>query len=221
MFAIVAPVMLRQPAGATAAKDALVSIRWRPLLVPLAVTLFGGAVFYAPIVEIPIKLDDVGVDNAGAIGAISALVAFATSLAAFVFGRVAESGPKRLLPIAFGTAGGGLAIVGFAASPLIVAIGGVVASAGCGLLLPTLLLWVVGNLDFVQRARVTGAWTAATFFGQFLCPLAILALGGLFGGLSGALVALGLVAMVMAFVLPRLDIFTEPTSHESATARVR
>nr|WP_294638211.1 MFS transporter [uncultured Rhodococcus sp.] len=204
VFAVIAPIMLWQPHSVTKIKDHAVSIHWRPLLLPLAVTLFGGAVFYAPIVQIPIKLDAVGVDNPGAIGAVSAIVAVATAIAALTFGRVAEVGPKRLLPIAFSTAGLGLAFFGLASTPLTVAVGGVIASAGCGLLLPTLLLWVVSDLEFALRARGTGAWTAATFSGQFLSPLLVLALGGL----PIALVAIGAAAVVLAVALPRLGDFT-------------
>ncbi|MGB3168315.1 MAG: hypothetical protein WBB62_02440, partial [Rhodococcus sp. (in: high G+C Gram-positive bacteria)] len=74
----------------------------------------------------------------------------------------------------------------------------------CGLLLPTLLLWVVSDLEFAQRARGTGAWTAATFSGQFLSPLLVLALGSL----PIALVAIGAASVVLAVALPRLGEFT-------------
>lgn len=208
VFAVITPLMLWQPRSVATVRGPADSIGWRPLLLPLTVTLFGGAVFYAPIVQIPIKLDSVGVDSPGAIGAVSAVVALATALAAFVFGRVSESGPKRLLPIAFGMAGLGLIFVGLASSPSTVAVGGVIASAGCGLLLPTLLVWVVADLEFTQRARGTGAWTAAMFFGQFLSPLIVLTLGAAHGSLLGALVAMGTVSIVLAAALPRIGQFT-------------
>ncbi|KQU44368.1 hypothetical protein ASG84_12780 [Rhodococcus sp. Leaf278] len=215
VFAILTPILLWQPRSTTTMQDLVASIRWRPLLKPLAVTLFGGAVFYTPIVQIPIKLDAVGVNNTATIGIVSALVALATALAALTFGRVSDAGPKMLLPIAFGASGIGLAVVGLASNPLFVAVGGIIASAGCGLLLPTLLHWVVSDLDYAQRARGTGAWTAAMFTGEFLCPLVVVALGAVFGGLTGALIALGTASVLMAVMLPRLGSFTVDTTPSS------
>ncbi|MBY6708636.1 MFS transporter [Rhodococcus sp. BP-241] len=209
LFAIIAPLVLWQPRSTATVHRTGAPVHWRPLLVPLAVTLFGGAVFYAPIVQIPITLDAVGVDNAGTIGAVSAVVAVATALAAFTFGRVSGAGPKVLLPIAFGASGVGLAMVGLAATPLLVAAGGIVASAGCGLLLPTLLLAVVSDLDFAQRARGTGAWTAAMFSGEFASPLVVVALGAVFGGLGSALVAFGAAAVLLAVLVPTLAAFPD------------
>jgi hypothetical protein len=61
--------------------------------------------------------------------------------------------------------------------------------------------WAVSGLAFEQRGRGTGLWTGFLFFGQFACPLIILALEVPFGGLSPALGALGIASLVVALAL--------------------
>ena len=77
-------------------------------------------------------------------------------------------------------------------------LGAVVASAGTGLLLPTLLVWALSGLTFEQRGRGTGLWTAALFLGEFVCPLLVLGLAAALGGLGAAIVLVGAVALVAA-----------------------
>ncbi|MGU3437722.1 MFS transporter [Actinomycetes bacterium M1A6_2h] len=205
VFALLVPLALWSPAKtARVTNSALSPIDWRSLAVPLAVTAFGGVVFYVPIVEIPYALSDVGMTGAGAIGAVSALVAVATAVGAISFMRIGMFGPKVLLPSAFGAAGLGIAIIGLAGTPIVVAIGGVIASVGCGVLLPTLLTWVLGALKFEERGRGTGAWTACLFIGQFSSALVVLAIAAAVGGLFPALVTVGVISLVLAFVATRL-----------------
>ena len=160
-------------------------------------SLFGGIIFYTPIVELSYALDGVGVKSVAAIGAISAVASAATATGAFLFGRLSRRGTATLLPIAFGLAGVGLLVMGLSSTPALTAVGAVVTSSGTGLMLPTLLTWALSSLTFDQRGRGTGLWTASLFIGQFFCPLLILALTTGVGGLAGALVALGAAALVM------------------------
>ncbi|HEX8497629.1 MAG TPA: hypothetical protein VF661_10595, partial [Actinomycetales bacterium] len=134
---------------------------------------------------------------------ISAFAALATAIGALSFSRVAGRGPSALLPVALTAAGCGLLVMGAgsaAGSVPLVAAGAVLCSVGTGLLLPTLLTWAQHSLTAETRGRGTGMWTAAFFIGQFICPLAILALAALLGGLSAALMAVGVGALVLAGV---------------------
>ncbi|MDJ0392481.1 MFS transporter [Rhodococcus sp. G-MC3] len=98
VFAGSVAVLLWQPSAPTEDQThpTLQPVQWRPLLAPLTVTLFGGIVFYIPIVEIPYALSNVGVSGSGAIGAVSALAALGTALGAISFGKLGTFGPKRL-----------------------------------------------------------------------------------------------------------------------------
>ena len=189
VFAVLAAVLLWQPRepsdpNPAAETRSLAPLPAGSLLVPCLVTLFGGVVFYTPIVQLPYVLDDAGVSEIAAIGAISAVASAATAAGAFTFGRVADRGTARLLPIAFALAGTGLLVVAVAPSVAVITVGAVLASAGNGLLLPTLLVWALAGLSFEQRGRGTGLWTAALFLGEFICPLLVLALAAALGGLS-------------------------------------
>jgi MFS family permease len=202
VFAVLAARLLWQPKGpddnaGSGAKRALPPIPWHALRAPVLVSLFGGIIFYTPIVELSYALDGVGVKSVAAIGAISAVASAATATGAFLFGRLSRRGTATLLPIAFGLAGVGLLVMGLSSTPALTAVGAVVTSSGTGLMLPTLLTWALSSLTFDQRGRGTGLWTASLFIGQFFCPLLILALTTGVGGLAGAWVALGAAALVM------------------------
>ncbi len=197
VFAALVPLVLRQPAGVgQLGVRSLPPVDWQRLRLPCLTTLFGGIVFYAPIVELSFKLDTLGITSTATIGAVSAMAAVATAAGAITFGRVAGRGPATLLPVAFGLAGIGLVVLGFAEAVPLVGVGAVVTSSGCGLLLPTLLTWALGTLSPEQRGRGTGLWTAGLFVGQFVCPIAILGVKAAFGSLGAALVLLGVLALL-------------------------
>jgi MFS family permease len=89
-----------------------------------------------------------------------------------------------------------------------VLIGAIVAGYGSGILLPSLVTWVVSRTRFEERGRATGWWTAAFFFGQFVTPLIM---GALTAGTGAPLpvavgivgIAAAVVAAILAFVLRR------------------
>jgi MFS family permease len=181
---------------------ALPPVPWRLIAVPCLVTLFGGIVFYTPIAELSLVLASVGVTSTATIGLLSAIASLATAAGGFTFGRVARRGPAVLLPVALALAGVGLVVVGVSPAVPVIAVGAVIASAGTGLLLPTLLTWALSGLDFAERGRGTGMWTAAMFIGQFFCPLVLLAVSVPLGGLSGAVLALGVLTALVAAAAP-------------------
>ncbi|MGY1697481.1 MFS transporter [Geodermatophilus sp. SYSU D00814] len=205
-----------QPAPAPARSEPLPRLPWSQLALPVGVTLVGGLVFYVLIVELSFALDAIGVESTGAIGAISALGSLGTAVGAFSFGRLARLGPAATVPAAFALSGAGLLGLGSAGTVPAVVAAAVVTGLGNGLLLPSMLSWALGSLSFEQRGRATGVWTSALFVGQFVCPLAVLALSGALGGLGAALTLLGAVSVVAA-VGVRLS-RPAPTAAVAATA---
>jgi MFS family permease len=200
-----------EAARAAEAAQAKTRIPWRLLALPLIVTLFGGFAFFVVLVEPPVIYGTLGLTDPQAIGPISAAASIATAILAFLFARVARLGAKVLLPIAFGAMAVGYVIVWVAAGagslPGVIA-GVLVASAGTGLLLPTLVAWSVGRIPFASRGRSTGVWTSAFFLGQFVTPLVI-------GAISGALaievaVAVGIVGIACAVVALALAAVVKP-----------
>lgn len=201
VFAVLCPLLLWRPVAAAADASRDVPMRWRPLLIPLAVTFVGGILFYAPIVELSYLLDAIGVSSPGIIGLVSGFASAATALGALLFSRISTWGPRRLLAASFLLIGAGLAGMGVGNTATSIAAGAIVASAGAGVLLPTLVTWVLSQLDFEQRGRGTGAWTASLFTGEFICPILVIGLAALFGGLPPAIIVLGAASAATALVV--------------------
>jgi MFS family permease len=190
----------RAPAGAATRGRRLPGVPWRDLLVPCLVTLVGGIIFYALIVQLSFVLDDAGVASTATIGALSALMSVATAAGSLAFARLTGQSPRRLLPVAFAVSAAGLLVVAATSSVALITLGAVLTGAGTGLLLPTLLTWATNRLSFEQRGRGTGLWTGALFIGEFLCPLLIAGIGAAVGGLRPALAVLAALAAVLAVV---------------------
>ncbi|GAB2524939.1 MFS transporter [Nocardiopsis aegyptia] len=179
------------------AAERTAAVPWRLLLVPCLVTLFSGVLFYALPVQLPFVLTAAGAGSAGQIGGISALMSLGTAAGAALFGKLAGLSPRVLVPAELGLAAAGLGVVFAAPSVPVVIAGAVVTGFGTGLLLPTMIVWAVDRLDFEQRGRGTGLCAGALFFGQFLSPLAVAALGAGTGGTLPGLGVLGAVAAVV------------------------
>ena len=196
--------LLWQPAAPirTAATEGrrLPRVPWRQLLTPCLVTLVGGIIFYALIVQLSFVLDGAGVTSTATIGAISAIMSLATAGGSGAFAKLSGFTPRRLLPIAFGFSAIGLAVVFATGSVPVITAGAVLTGAGTGLMLPTLLTWATNGLPFEQRGRGTGLWTGTLFVGEFLSPLLIAGIGAGAGGLRPALGVLAVIAAVLAVV---------------------
>jgi MFS family permease len=202
--------LLWQPAAgpdAAAKGRRLPPVPWRQLAAPCLVSVVGGVVFYALIVQLSFVLDGVGVTSTATIGGISAAMSLATAVGSGAFAKLSRFTPKVLLPIGFGLSAVGLAVVSATKSVPVITAGAVLTGAGTGLLLPTMLTWAINRLQFDQRGRGTGIWTGVLFIGQFTSPLLIAGIGAGIGGLQPALGVLAVVAAVLAVVtllaLPR------------------
>lgn len=203
---IVIPMVLKlwEPARTEPTTTGRTPVPWRQIAAPAAVTLFGGIIFYALIVHLPYLITGLGVGDAALIGLAAAIASLATAAGAISFRFLAKFGTRNLLALSFGLAAVGLFLVSIAGNvPLLIA-GAVVASAGTGVLLPTLLTWAVNGLEFQQRGRGTGIWTGTLFIGQFLTPIVLGAAAAALGNLSVALGALGVAcALALLAVLVR------------------
>lgn len=196
-------VLIWQPAGHAAGTFThrnLAPLPWRQLLAPCLVTIFGGIVFYALLVQLSFVLTGIGITSTATIGGITAVMSLATAIGAGLFGQLSSRSPRTLLPVEFALSGLGLVVVFLGSSLPVVTIGAVLTGFGTGLLLPTLLTWAINRLTFEQRGRGTGVWTSTLFLGQFVSPILLTAIGASIGGLQAALGVLGVLAGIMAVV---------------------
>lgn len=176
---------------------------WRRIWLSLVVAVFGGFTFYVMVVETSYLVVGAGVPatQTGTIGGVATLVSLAMAVGAFVFPWLARWGVRTLLPIAFGAQAIGMILVWLAPSLTLLVVGAVVASLGSGVLLPSLLTWVVSHTRFDERGRVTGWFIASFYFGQFVTPLVVAAVAAPVGGLTAGIGVVGVVAAVVAAVL--------------------
>lgn len=178
-------------------------VPWRRILVRLFVTLFGGFTFYVLIIEVSYLVVDTGISaaNTEAIGGVAAVASLATAAGGLLFARLTKVRPARLLPVAFGLQSVGMMVIGVLPVLPAVIVGAIISSLGSGLLLPSLLTWVVTTANFEERGRVTGWWTASFYLGQFLTPILTGAIGAAFGGLAAAVGIVGGCAAVVAIAV--------------------
>ncbi|MFF8320879.1 MFS transporter [Streptomyces bobili] len=163
-------------------------------------TVFGAVVFYTVPVEMSYLLDDLDVDSTGVIGAVTAVASAATVLGSLVFTRLTGD-PRRRLPVLLLPCAAGFLVMGVADGlPLLIA-GAVLNCFGTGLLLPSLLTLAMSRLDYADRGRGIGLWTAAFFLGEFVCPLVLLGGKGALGSLASAVALLGFVTLTVSAVL--------------------
>jgi MFS family permease len=200
-----------------AATDEKVRVPWRKIALPMVVTLFGGFTFYVMIIEASYLVVGTGVaaTDTATIGLIAAIASLATAAAALLFPRIARRGSVRLVPIAFGLQALGMLVVWLLPGMTGVVVGAIIASFGSGILLPSLVTWVMSRTRFEDRGRVTGWWTSAFFFGQFLTPLLMGALIAATGALTVAVGAVGIAAAVVGILIAVM----QRTSRQAAPVR--
>jgi len=171
------------------------ALPWKSLLPLLLTTLGVGIFFYTTIVKLGDILLLSGEVTPGVIGGIGAIFNIGAMLGTFIFMKLKKnsSGPKLLaigmLLFAMGYVGMGLS-ASFAMTVFFV----LITSFGAGLLLPTMLTWVMSILPPNVRGRGTGLWTGMFFLGQFVAPLVAVALYKPAGGLSNVLLVYGMIA---------------------------
>ncbi|MCS5735695.1 MFS transporter [Herbiconiux daphne] len=197
---------------------AKVKIPWRRIGVPLLVTLFGGFTFYVLLIETSYLIVGTGIDasDTATIGIVAAGSSLITAIGGLTFARLAKLTPGRLLPLAFGLQGLGLILIWVIPGLPGIVIGAIFASFGSGLLLPSLLTWVVATTLFEDRGRVTGWWTSAFFLGQFLTPILI---GVLTAGVGRLNIAVGIVGIAAALLAVVVGLSLRRSAHTHASVQ--
>lgn len=131
------------------------------------------------------------------IGPATAIASAATVAGAITFAKLRGT-PGPRLPLVFALCAAGFAVMWLANSAPLLIVGAVLNCLGTGLLLPSLLTIAMSKLDFADRGRGTGLWTASFFIGQFICPLVLIAAKSVLGTLAAAVGLLGLASVFVA-----------------------
>jgi len=171
---------------------------WARLTGICAVTLLGSISFYTVITKTAEALDALGVSDPARIGTLSSIATIGVPVGTFLYWGLSRLPISWLLFVDFALIGLGFSCMGRATDPTDFVWGSFINQVGCGLVLPTLLVWATRGLAFNIRGRGTGMWTAAFAIGQFLSGMIITALSKSLGGLLPTLSAMGGLTLVVA-----------------------
>jgi MFS family permease len=189
------------PAGASRAQDACyVAFPRKRILGICAITLLASISFYTVITKNAEALNTLGVSNAAEIGKLTMLASIGVPLGTFVFWKVSDWRIGWLLCLDFALVGSGFVLMGLAADPVTYAWGSFVNQIGCGLVLPTMLVWATRGLAYAIRGRVNGMWQAAFAIGQFLSGMVVTLLSKQLGGLLPTFFLMGEAILVFAAI---------------------
>lgn len=159
---------------------------WLKLLGICLITVFAMCAFMITVIQTSFLLTERGIPSPAAIGRWQSLSSLANPLGAVLFGVLAWRAPFKLaLSMSFMAIG--FAVMAWMPSWQATIAGAAITNLGCGMVLPTLITWALAGLPAAARGRGAGAWMAASFLGQFLSPLTVVALRNLSGTLASAI----------------------------------
>jgi MFS family permease len=171
---------------------------WRPLAPLYALAFLAGLSLFIVPVQVGYLLNLLHVEGSQQIGltmGASQLGVLVGALSFRLFSGVPAYRQMLLALVAAGIGGGLLAV---ADSHGLVVIAVLINGLGIGLMMPTLLTWIMSQVDFQQRGRAAGGFTSMFFAGEFASPVVVLAITG--GAISALPAALGIVAGVQLVV---------------------
>lgn len=194
--------ILFEPQRHTPHAELNVRIPWGSILPMLCTSLFVGVLFYTVIVKLGEILGLTSEVSPAMIGGIGAAANIGMALGAVIFRTLKGASGPALVSVGFT-----LSTIGYGgaawSNTLLVSSGAlVIACLGFGLLLPTMLTWILKELPENVRGRGTGLWTGAFFLGQFTAPIIVAALQSNLAGLANVLVlftGLSGLAMLVSF----------------------
>jgi MFS family permease len=183
------------PASSTATHT---EFPWARMLGICGLTLLASTSFYTVVTKNAEAMVSLGVSDPAIIGRYTMLASIGVPLGTFIYWGLSRSPIHWLLLIDFALLGVGFMWMGQAADPTTYAWGSFVNQVGCGIVLPTMLVWATRGLTYSIRGRGIGMWQAAFAIGQFLSGMAVTLLSKQVGGLLPALRVMGEAACAIA-----------------------
>ena len=181
---------------------------WRALTPMYALALLAGLSLFIVPVQAGYLLNLLHVDAPQQIGMTMGANQLGVLAGALSFRLFSGMRGQHMLLIAYVLAGvGGLLMAG-AVSHVQVVVAVTINGLGIGLMLPTLITWIMAQVSFHQRGRAAGCFTAAIFAGEFISPLVVLGMtAGDTAALPHAMAIVGwlqLLVAVFCLAVPRL-----------------
>jgi MFS family permease len=174
---------------------------WRDVAVFASVTLFAAVLYYVGIVQMGLAFSAVGVASPQKLGWMISIASIGVPIGTLIFGALSQRlSTAQLIAMFLTLFGAGLIGVGLAHSIEVALPLAMLQQVGAGMCIPTLILWATKTLSVRHRGRGMGIWTSAFFLGQFVSPLAVGLARGASGGILGAFIIMGGVAVAGAVI---------------------
>lgn len=192
--------LLWEPRGqaASPAEAAGSAFPWRPLAPLYALSFLAGLSLFVVPVQVGYLLNLLHVDAPQQIGMTMGSSQLGVLAGALSFPLLSAMPGHRQMFLAFVLTGIGGALMAVAASHALVVVAVLINGLGIGLMMPTLITWIMSLVGFQQRGRAAGFFTAAFFAGEFVSPLVVLAITG--GANSVLPTALGIIALLQVLI---------------------
>ncbi|GLK91216.1 MFS transporter [Pseudomonas turukhanskensis] len=172
---------------------------WRRLAPLYVLTVLAGVSLFVVPVQAGYLLSLMHVDGPQQIGMTMGANQLGVLAGALGFRVLSGVSPHKQMVLAFLLAGIGGLLMAIAGNHALVVIAVLVNGLGIGLMLPTLITWIMSQVDFQLRGRAAGGFTAAIFAGEFVSPLVVLAItAGEPGQLPTALGVLAVAQLLIA-----------------------
>ncbi|WP_076536582.1 MFS transporter [Shewanella sp. UCD-KL21] len=165
-------------------------LRILPLLLT---TLFVGIIFYSMIVKLGAILALTSEVTPAQIGLIGAAANVGVALGSLLFNKLKQHSGPLLTVIGLSLSTLGYFGASQTISLTVTSISAFIACLGFGILLPTMLTWVLQLLPPKVRGKGTGLWTGVFFLGQFAAPIIITVLQNALSGLASVLLLLAVL----------------------------
>lgn len=189
---------------------------WKEALLIGTVTLITSVLYYVEPLNIARVLDAKGAGSSTQIGLIQAATSLTYIAGALLFRRFHDWSIGRLLGLAALLIGAGQLVIGLGPNWQVVSLGAAIQQLGGGMVIPALLAWGQAILPLEQRGRGMGIWATAFFSGTFACGAVVALATSLTGGLTQAMVALGILTLVFAFLARLIPAGNRSTSTVNA-----
>ncbi|CAM3595223.1 Inner membrane transport protein YdhC [Pseudomonas reidholzensis] len=221
LLPLMAGLLWEQKAVEAAAAPAVQGgLPWLALLPLYAFSALAGISLFIVPVQAGFLLGLLHVDSPQHVGMVMGANQLGVLIGALSFRLLGRVAKPYLLLLAFAVAGSGGLLMAVAGNPLWLTLAVLINGLGIGLMLPTLITWVMAQASFAQRGRATGGFTAALFAGEFISPLVVL---GLSQGdplqLTDALAQVALAQLVLALVCLTLPRLFRPLATPAPSAR--
>lgn len=169
-------------------------------------TILAAILFYTIQINVSTVLPDFGVTDPARIGLFSALASIGTPVGSVIFWTVARRDVRLLLGLEFALMACAFIAMAHAPDAAWFIAGAFIGQVAAGLLLPTLLTWVMSRLAFEVRGRGIGLWQSSFAIGQFMSALVVPTLAAVTGSTinafpviaAGALLV-GLLSLLLLF----------------------